>query len=124
MQSNLTKECAMVALNLIRCLIIRPGVIATYHWEFNLVQDDETVNAWVMPGGKAAVYKGILKYTQDGTGLAVVLGHEAGFWQRMQAQEQSRPPEFLSTHPAPETRIRDIRAHLAEARSYYQKSSP
>lgn len=53
----------MVALNLIRCLIIRPGVIATYHWEFNLVQDDETVNAWVMPGGKAAVYKGILKYT-------------------------------------------------------------
>jgi uncharacterized protein involved in tolerance to divalent cations len=63
MQSNLTKECAMVALNLIRCLIIRPGAIATYHWEFNLVQDDETVNAWVMPGGKAAVYKGILKYT-------------------------------------------------------------
>ena len=31
-----------------------------------------------MPGGKAAVYTGILPYTQDETGLAVVLGHEVG----------------------------------------------
>ncbi|MCB2147823.1 MAG: M48 family metallopeptidase [Deltaproteobacteria bacterium] len=182
-----------------------PGAIANYHWEFNLVHDDKTVNAWVMPGGKAVVYTGILKYTRDETGLAVVLGHEVGhaladhgnerlsqslltqlggmalavalqsqpqqtqalfmqafgvgssvgfllpysrlheseadrigltlmaragydpreaipFWQRMQAQEQSRPPEFLSTHPAPETRIRDIQAHLAEALPYYQKA--
>lgn len=179
--------------------------IKNYHWEFNLIQDDKTVNAWVMPGGKAAVYSGILKYTRDETGLAVVLGHEVGhalaghgnerlsqglltqfggmalsvglqskpqqtqalfmkafgvgtsvgfllpysrlheseadrigltlmaragydpraaipFWQRMQAQEQSRPPEFFSTHPAPETRIRDIQAHLSEALPYYQKS--
>ena len=44
------------------------------------------------------------------------------FWQRMQAQEQSRPPEFLSTHPAPETRIREIQSHLPEALPYYQKS--
>ena len=50
--------------------------IANYHWEFNLIQDDKTVNAWVMPGGKAAVYTGILPYTRDETGLAVVLGHE------------------------------------------------
>ncbi|MDX1707387.1 MAG: M48 family metalloprotease, partial [Desulfobacterales bacterium] len=46
------------------------------NWEFNLIEDDKTANAWVMPGGKAAVYTGILKYTQDETGLAVVLGHE------------------------------------------------
>ena len=45
-------------------------------WEFNLIEDDKTVNAWVMPGGKAAVYTGILPYTQNETGLAVVLGHE------------------------------------------------
>jgi len=36
------------------------------------------VNAWGMPGGKAAVYTGILPYTQNETGLAVVLGHEVG----------------------------------------------
>src|SRR5512141_2250854 len=54
------------------------ATIKNYQWELNLIQDDKTVNAWVMPGGKAAVYTGILKYTQDETGLAVVLGHEVG----------------------------------------------
>jgi predicted Zn-dependent protease len=52
--------------------------IKNYHWEFNLIEDEKTVNAWVMPGGRAAVYSGILRYTQDETGLAVVLGHEVG----------------------------------------------
>ena len=52
------------------------GEIRNYRWEFNLIEDDKTANAWVMPGGKAAVYTGILKYTQDDAGLAVVLGHE------------------------------------------------
>lgn len=52
--------------------------IKNYHWEFNLIEDEKTVNAWVLPGGRAAVYSGILRYTQDETGLAVVLGHEVG----------------------------------------------
>jgi len=52
--------------------------IKNFKWEFNLIQDDKMVNAWVMPGGKAAVYTGILPYTKDATGLAVVLGHEVG----------------------------------------------
>jgi predicted Zn-dependent protease len=46
------------------------------------------------------------------------------FWERMSKQEgKSSPPEFLSTHPAPQTRIADIKKHLPEAMSYYQKSS-
>ena len=45
-------------------------------WEFILIQEDETVNAWCMPGGKVAVYTGILPYTKDETGLATVIGHE------------------------------------------------
>jgi len=49
--------------------------IKNYPWEFNLIEDEKTANAWVMPGGRAAVYSSILRYTQDGTGLAVVLGH-------------------------------------------------
>ena len=47
-----------------------------YQWEFNLIDDQKTVNAWCMPGGKVAVYSGILPLTRDETGLAVVLGHE------------------------------------------------
>ena len=43
------------------------------------------------------------------------------FWERMNEQGGARPPEFLSTHPAPERRIADIREHLAEALKYYQQ---
>jgi predicted Zn-dependent protease len=46
-----------------------------YNWEFNLIEDD-SANAWAMPGGKVAVYTGILPITQDENGLATVLGHE------------------------------------------------
>ena len=47
-----------------------------YKWEFNLLDDPKTVNAWCLPGGKVAVYSGILPVTRDENGLAVVLGHE------------------------------------------------
>ncbi|HOW88414.1 MAG TPA: M48 family metallopeptidase [Candidatus Omnitrophota bacterium] len=50
--------------------------IASYKWEFNLVQDDQTVNAFCMPGGKIVVYTGILPVTQDENGLATVMSHE------------------------------------------------
>ena len=46
-----------------------------YKWEFNLVEDD-TVNAWCMPGGRVVVYTGLLSVAQDENGLAVVMGHE------------------------------------------------
>lgn len=44
-------------------------------WEFNLLEDEE-VNAWCMPGGKVAFYTGILPFTRDETGIAVIMGHE------------------------------------------------
>ncbi len=50
--------------------------LAGYQWEFNVIDDPKTQNAWCMPGGKVAVYTGILPITQDETGLAVVMGHE------------------------------------------------
>jgi len=46
-----------------------------FNWEFNLI-DDKQVNAWCMPGGKVAVYTGILPVTKNEAGLATVLGHE------------------------------------------------
>jgi predicted Zn-dependent protease len=50
--------------------------IVNYRWEFNLIDDPKTVNAWCMPGGKVAVYTGLLPITKNETGLAVVMGHE------------------------------------------------
>lgn len=175
-----------------------------YEWEFNLIEDKQ-VNAFCLPGGKVAVYTGILPITRDDAGLAAVLGHEvshaiarhggervsqgllvqvglaatqvallrndpvmvqqvtallgagatvglilpwsrtqeseadhlglifmakAGYdphaardlWVRMAeaAKRSGRPPEFLSTHPAEETRIRQIEGWLPEAMQYYQ----
>lgn len=52
-----------------------PGYLKDYKWEYNLV-NDETVNAWCMPGGKIVFYTGILPICQGETGVAVVMGHE------------------------------------------------
>lgn len=46
-----------------------------YKWEYNLVNNNEA-NAWCMPGGKIVVYTGLLPYTRNEAGLAIVLGHE------------------------------------------------
>jgi predicted Zn-dependent protease len=54
------------------------GQLDGYQWEFNLVKNDTTVNAWCMPGGKVVVYSGLLPVTKDKNGLAVVLSHEIG----------------------------------------------
>ena len=48
-----------------------------------------------------------------------------GFWQRMaQSKDGGQPPEFLSTHPADQTRIQNIQNHLYEARRYYRPYNP
>jgi predicted Zn-dependent protease len=49
--------------------------LATYQWEYNLV-DNKEANAWCMPGGKIVVYTGLLPITQNEAALAVVMGHE------------------------------------------------
>jgi predicted Zn-dependent protease len=46
-----------------------------FQWEFNLIQSKD-VNAFCLPGGKVAIYTGILPVTQNDDGLAVVMGHE------------------------------------------------
>jgi len=43
------------------------------------------------------------------------------FWSRMASGADAQPPEFLSTHPHPATRIDDIRAHLPEAIEVYER---
>lgn len=47
-----------------------------YQWEFRVIQDDKQANAFALPGGKVAVYTGMLTVTRDEAGLAAVLGHE------------------------------------------------
>jgi predicted Zn-dependent protease len=178
--------------------------LAGFNWEFNLIQDDKTVNAWCMPGGKVAFYTAILPICKDENGVAVVMGHEVAhaianhgrermsqglieqlglsslsaamgqnpsatsqlfmqavgmgseigmlkfsrtheseadhiglifmamagydpnnapaFWKRMvEMNKGEKPPEFLSTHPSDETRIKDLEGWMPEAMGYYKK---
>ncbi|HVW98038.1 MAG TPA: M48 family metallopeptidase [Mucilaginibacter sp.] len=48
-----------------------------FKWEFNLIKSDE-VNAWCMPGGKVAVYSGLMPLAKTDAELATVMGHEIG----------------------------------------------
>jgi predicted Zn-dependent protease len=175
-----------------------------YQWQFNVIDDAKTINAFCMPGGRIAVYTGILPYTQDETGLAVVMGHEAAhalanhagermsqlllvelggvalqealkkekvttqalalmayglgsqigillpysrqheteadrigltlmaragydprqapaFWERMaRAGDGKRAPVWLSTHPVPAQRIKDMQMFMTEAMRHYK----
>jgi predicted Zn-dependent protease len=175
-----------------------------YQWQFTVL-DDPQINAWALPGGKIAVYTGILPVARDDAGLAAVLGHEvahatarhgaermsqtilvqtglaatqvalanrdplvvqgvtaalgagasvgvllpwgraqeseadrigliymakAGYhpsamrdlWIRMEeaSRGQQRPPQFLSTHPSPATRIAQIESWIPEALKHYR----
>ncbi len=47
-----------------------------FDWEYILIENKKVKNAWCMPGGKIAVYTGILDVTQNTNGLAAVMGHE------------------------------------------------
>ena len=47
-----------------------------FQWDYILVDNDKIKNAWCMPGGKIAVYTGILPITKNKHGLAAVMGHE------------------------------------------------
>ena len=47
-----------------------------FDWEYILIDNKKVRNAWCMPGGKIAVYTGILEVTKNTNGLAAVMGHE------------------------------------------------
>ena len=49
---------------------------ANFDWEYILIDNKKIRNAWCMPGGKIAVYSGMLEVTKNNNGLAAVMGHE------------------------------------------------
>ena len=53
-----------------------PDPALEFDWQIVLLDEPKTVNAWCLPGGKMAVYSGLLPVTQDEDTLAIVVGHE------------------------------------------------
>ena len=54
----------------------QPDPTANFNWEYILIENKKVRNAWCMPGGKIAVYTGMLEITKNDNGLAAVMGHE------------------------------------------------
>ena len=178
-----------------------------FDWNVSVIQDDKTMNAFALPGGKIAVYTGIFPVAKNTAGLAAIMGHEvvhalarhgaermshglvtqagltaaaialqtqglgavggqammaalglgaqvgvvlpfsraheseadyiglllaaeAGYdpreavrvWQRMKQATEGQPPEFLSTHPGHDTRIRHLEDWMPEALTRYRNA--
>ena len=58
------------------CIRDRDDPTVNFSWEYILIDNKKVKNAWCMPGGKIAVYTGILDVTKNINGLAAVMGHE------------------------------------------------
>ncbi len=90
---------------------------------FNNVYGPAATLGVLMPNGRRQE----LEADRFGMIFAAMAGYNPAeaipFWQRMQnaSKGSAKPPEFLSTHPADNTRIEQIKQHLPEARKYYRK---
>jgi predicted Zn-dependent protease len=170
---NEIKEIGKRMENSISEYFYRAGIedpTINFDWEYILIDRKKVRNAWCMPGGKIAVYTGILEATKNTDGLAAVMGHEiahavakhsverasratlvntgtqlidifsggnpfnrkqeseadylgmifsslSGYdiretvkiWERMKELNKGKePPEFMSTHPSSDNRIKDL----------------
>lgn len=193
--SNRSKDVALTArvVNVGKRIVAAYPDAAQYEWSFYVLEDD-TINAFALPGGKVFFYTGILKLMKNDDQIATVMGHEiahvlarhgaermsqqmlsnagaqvlgsvlkipaeyqglyntayglasnvgvilpfsrkheseadtigvnimhkAGynpdeavkFWQTMSAQSGGGTPEFLSTHPSDDRRIKEIQEYI------------
>ncbi len=77
-QTAMIKRVGKRIANAVETYLSQHGLrdrVRNFQWEFNLI-DNNTPNAWCMPGGKVVFYTGILPFCESETGVAVVMGHE------------------------------------------------
>ncbi len=70
---------------------------ANFDWEYILIENKNVRNAWCMPGGKIAVYTGILDVTKNTNGLAAVMGHEIAHAVAKHSVERASRGALLNT---------------------------
>ena len=68
-----------------------------FNWEYILIDNKKVRNAWCMPGGKIAVYTGILDVTKNTNGLAAVMGHEIAHAVAKHSVERASRGAILNT---------------------------
>jgi len=70
---------------------------SNFDWEYILIDDKKVKNAWCMPGGKIAIYTGILDVTKNTNGLASVMGHEIAHAVAKHSSERASRGILLNT---------------------------
>ena len=68
-----------------------------FDWEYILIDNKKVRNAWCMPGGKIAVYTGILDVTKNKNGLAAIMGHEVAHAVAKHSVERASRGVLLNT---------------------------
>ena len=68
-----------------------------FKWEYILIDNKKIKNAWCMPGGKIAIYTGILDITKNNNGLAAVMGHEIAHAVAKHSVERASRTVLLNT---------------------------
>ena len=68
-----------------------------FDWEYILIENKKVRNAWCMPGGKIAVYTGMLDVTKNNNGLAAVMGHEIAHAVAKHSVERASRSTLLNT---------------------------
>ena len=67
-----------------------------FDWEYILIDNKKVRNAWCMPGGKIAIYSGMLEVTKNKNGLAAVMGHEIAHAVAKHSVERASRGQLLS----------------------------
>ena len=96
---NEIKEIGKKMENAISIYFSNAGIsdpTADFDWEYILIESKKK-NAWCMPGGKIAVYTGILEATQNTNGLAAVMGHEIAHAVAKHSVERASRQYLLNT---------------------------
>ena len=75
----------------------QPDPTANFRWEYILIENKKVKNAWCMPGGKIAVYTGILDVTKNNDGLAAIMGHEVAHAVAKHSVERASRGVLLNT---------------------------
>jgi len=70
---------------------------AEFDWEYILIENKKIKNAWCMPGGKIAIYTGMLDITKNTNGLAAVMGHEIAHAVAKHSVERASRSMLLNT---------------------------
>jgi len=75
----------------------QPGMSGRMQWTWTVVDDPKVINAWMVPGGRAAVYTGMIDFVKSDDELAVILGHEASHAIARHGTERASQGALVST---------------------------